>query len=80
MTRRTTVSADAADLALLSDEARRRGLSLSAVLREAIAEKAAAVRKSRPRPSFGIVSIGPVDGMSLSELSWRDEDSPVRGD
>jgi hypothetical protein len=80
MTRRTTVTAEADDLALLEDEARRRGVSLSAVLREAVAEKAAEVRRTRPRPRFGIVSIGAVDGRSPSELSWRDEDSPARGD
>jgi len=80
MTRRTTVSAEAEDLAVLEGEARRRGVSLSAVLREAVADKAAAVRRTRPKPRVGIVAIEPDDGMPLSELSWRDEDSPARGD
>lgn len=74
------MTAEADDLALLADEARRRGVSLAAVLREAVAEKAAEVRRTRPKPRIGIVSIAPVNGMPLSELSWRDEDSPARGD
>jgi hypothetical protein len=79
MTRRTTLSADADDLAVLESEARRRGVSLARVLRELVAEKAAEMRRTN-RPTFGIVSLGPVDGTSLSELSWRDEDAPARGD
>ena len=79
MTRRTTLSAEADDLAVLEGEARRRGVSLAQVLRELVAEKAAEVRRAK-QPHFGIVSIGPVDGIPLSELSWRDEDSPARGD
>ncbi|HEX2304396.1 MAG TPA: CopG family transcriptional regulator [Gaiella sp.] len=79
MTRRTTVTADSDDLALLEDEARRRGVSLAAILREAVVAKAGEVRRNRPKPRFGIVSLGKIDGMSPSELSWRDEDSPARG-
>jgi hypothetical protein len=79
MIRRTTLSTDADDLAVLEDEARRRGLSLAALLREAVAEKADDVRERR-RPRFGIASIEPVDGKHLSELTWRDEDAPARGD
>lgn len=73
------MTAEADDLALLQDEANRRGVSLSALLREAVAEKAAEVRCRRPRPRFGIVSIDSGDGVALSELSWRDEESPARG-
>lgn len=75
MTRRTTVTAEADDLALLQDEARRRGVSLAAVLREAVAEKAAQVRRTRPRPRFGIVGSG---HGGLADLSWRDENAPFR--
>ena len=75
MTRRTTVTAEADDLALLADEARRRGISLSAVLREAVAEKAEEVRRARPRPRFGIVRSG---HGGLADLTWMDEDAPYR--
>ena len=75
MTRRTTVTAEADDLALLADEARRRRVSLATVLREAIAEKAAEVRRTRPRPRFGIVRSG---HGGLADLSWQDEDAPFR--
>jgi hypothetical protein len=54
MTRRTTVSADAEDLATLEGEARRRGSSLSAVLAEAVEEKAIAIKRAhRPRLGLG---------------------------
>ena len=53
MNRRTTVSADAGDLATLEAEARRHGRSLSAVLAEAVEEKAAAIRQAR-RPRVGL--------------------------
>ncbi len=79
MIRRTTLAADADDLALFEAEARRRGVSLAQVLREVVAEKANEIRAHR-RPRFGIVSLGSIDGISLSELSWRDEDAPARGD
>lgn len=80
MTRRTTVTADVSDLALLEDEARRRGVSLSAMLREAVAEKATELRRTRPKPRIGIVSVAAAAGTSLATLSWRDEDSPARGE
>lgn len=74
MTRRATVSAESDDLAVLESEARRRGVSLSAVLREAVAEKAAEVRRDR-RPRFPLFSSG---NGTLSEESWMDEDAPYR--
>jgi hypothetical protein len=51
--RRTTVTADDAALATLAAEARRRGVSLSAVLAEAVEDKAAAIRAAR-RPRVGL--------------------------
>ena len=76
MTRRTTLAADADDLRVLQDEARRRGVSLARVLRELVAKEAAEVRARRPKPRIGIFDSG---GAGLSELSWRDEESPARG-
>ena len=52
--RRTTLSADPSDLAVLEGEARRRGISLARVLREAVAREADDIR-ARRRPRFGIV-------------------------
>ena len=52
MNRRTTVNADAESLAVLEDEAKRRGQSLSTILAEAVSEKAAAVLGARP-PRLG---------------------------
>lgn len=57
MIERTTVSLDADDLAVLRDEARRRGVSLSAVLQQALAREARALRSSR-RPRTGVVRSG----------------------
>jgi hypothetical protein len=53
MNRRTTVSADAEDLATLELEARRRGSSLSSVLAEAVEEKAIAIKRTR-KPRLGL--------------------------
>jgi Ribbon-helix-helix protein, copG family len=54
MNRRTTVSADAEDLATLESEARRRGASLSSLLAEAVEEKASAIKRAhRPRLGLG---------------------------
>jgi hypothetical protein len=70
---RTTLAAETDDLALLKEEARRRGVSLAQVLRELVAREAATIRRGR-RPSFGFVTSG---GTSAAEQSWRDEDAPV---
>lgn len=53
MIERTTVTAESDDLAVLRDEARRRGVSLSTVLREAVSAHASALRRRR-RPRVGI--------------------------
>ncbi|MBS1843530.1 MAG: hypothetical protein JST53_03840, partial [Actinobacteria bacterium] len=53
MNRRTTVSANSESLAILEDEARRRGESLSNVLAEAVFEKANAILAAR-RPRLGL--------------------------
>jgi hypothetical protein len=65
-TTRTTVSADASDLETLRAEAQRRGTSLSAVLAEAVSEKAAAVRRRR-RPTVGVAESR--DGRSAAEVA-----------
>lgn len=66
MMRRTTVAADAEALATLEAEARRRSVSLSAVLAEAVEEKAEAIRAER-RPRLGVARSG--DGRSAAELT-----------
>jgi hypothetical protein len=70
--KRTTVSADPDDLYILEAEARRRGVSLTHVLREAVAEYAAEIRTAR-KPSFGIARGDP----GLSQMSVDDEVSPI---
>jgi hypothetical protein len=75
MTRRTTLAADADDLALLEAEARRRGVSLARVLRELVAREANALRASR-RPRFGVVA---GDGGSTRAIE-TDEQAPARGE
>jgi len=50
---RTTLAAEADDLAVLRDEAQRRQVSLAALLRSIVAQEAAALRTLR-RPRFGI--------------------------
>ena len=64
--RRTTVRAPTADLATLQAEADRRGVALAAVLSEAVAEKAASLRRRR-RPSVGIGRS--TDGRSAAEVT-----------
>ncbi|MGH2880188.1 MAG: hypothetical protein ACRDK4_11360 [Solirubrobacteraceae bacterium] len=64
--RRTTVAAKRASLETLEAEARRRGVSLSSVMAEAIDEKAKALHSSR-RPRLGIARSS--DGRSAAELT-----------
>jgi hypothetical protein len=72
MVRRTTVSADADDLAVLESEARRRGVSLSALLREAVEHEAGRLR-SKTAPRFGIVR---GDGSATATIA-ADEKAPA---
>jgi hypothetical protein len=53
MMRRTTVAADREALDTLEAEARRRGVPLTAVLAEAVEDKAASIRAAR-RPRVGL--------------------------
>ena len=64
--RRTTVTADVDALATLEAEARRRAVSLSAVLAEAVDEKAQAIRAGR-RPRLGIARSS--DDRSAAEVT-----------
>jgi hypothetical protein len=64
--RRTTVSARRSSLETLEAEARRRGVTLTAVLSEAIDEKASALHAAR-RPRLGIARS--TDGLSAAELT-----------
>jgi hypothetical protein len=72
MVKRTTVSADSDDMAVIEYEAKRRGVSVTFVLREAVAVYAAEVRTAR-RPSFGIGHGGP----DLAQASVDDEEAPI---
>lgn len=65
-TRRTTVTAREESLRTLEAEAQRRRLSLSAVLAEAIDEKARAIRQRR-RPRVGVARSS--DGRSAAEVT-----------
>jgi hypothetical protein len=73
-TRRTTLAADADDLALLNEEANRRGVSLAQLLRELVAKKADELRGQR-RPHFGVVRVGG----GVAQASVADEEAPLRG-
>lgn len=64
--RRTTVSADRDALRTLEAEADRRGVALATLLREAVEEKAQALRLTR-RPRVGIGRS--TDGRSAAELT-----------
>jgi hypothetical protein len=66
MTRRTTVAADRKALDTLEAEAHRRGVPLTALLAEAIEEKAASIRAAR-RPRVGIGRS--TDGRSAADLT-----------
>ena len=71
MKRRTTVTAETDDLAVLAREAARRGTSLGQLLGEAVAEKAQQVRHGR-RLRVGTFSAD----VSIAQLLERDEESP----
>lgn len=64
--RRTTVSATAEDLRTLETEAARRGVPLTVVLRDAVEDKARAIREGR-RPRVGVARSS--DGRSAAELT-----------
>jgi hypothetical protein len=66
MVRRTTVAADSEALDTLAGEARRRGVPLTAVLAEAVQEKAASIRSAR-RPRLGLGRS--TDGRSAAEVT-----------
>jgi len=68
MNRRTTLSANVEALSTLESEARRRGASLSAVLAEAVEEKAATIRQAhRPRLGLGRSNDGGSAAKSATE-------------
>jgi hypothetical protein len=71
--RRTTLAADSDDLAVLESEARRRGVALAQVLREAVEREAARLRGETP-PRFGIVR---GDGTATRTIA-NDEHAPAR--
>ena len=64
--RRTTVSAPQAAIRTLEAEAERRSVPLATVLREAVEEKAKALRNRR-RPRVGVARS--TDGRSAAELT-----------
>jgi len=64
--RRTTVAASRDSLQTLEAEARRRGVSLSVLMAEAIDEKAVSLRSAR-RPRVGVARSH--DGRSAAELT-----------
>lgn len=73
--RRTTVPAESDDLAILKLEARRRGVSLGALLKEMVGREAAAIRSSH-RPRTGVVN-RPV---SIAAAMSEDSDAALRAD
>jgi hypothetical protein len=64
--RRTTVAASRSSLETLEAEARRRGVSLSALMAEAIEEKASKLHASR-RPRLGVARS--TDGRSAADVT-----------
>jgi hypothetical protein len=72
-TRRTTLSAERDDLALLQAEAERRGVSLALILRELVTKEAEALR-AKQRPRFGVARISE----GAATVAARDEDAPLR--
>jgi hypothetical protein len=75
MHRRTTVSAPAEALDTLQAEARRRGVSLTALLSEAVVEKAESLRAQR-RPRLGLGSS--TDGRSAAAVAAEPVARPPR--
>jgi hypothetical protein len=71
--RRTTVAAEQDDLAVLEHQARKRGVTLSQVLREAVEHEAQRLREDAA-PRFGIVR---GDGNTTQRIA-DDEHAPVR--
>jgi metallophosphoesterase superfamily enzyme len=71
--RRTTVAAESDDLAVLESEARRRGIALAQVLREAVEREARRLRR-KAEPRFGIVR---GDGTATGLIA-SDEHAPAR--
>jgi hypothetical protein len=72
-TRRTTLAAEADDLAVLQSEARRRGVSLARILRETVAREAAQLR-ARNRPRFGVAT----SDRGAARAAAEDEHAPAR--
>lgn len=64
--RRTTVSAPTSVIRTLEAEAQRRRVPLATLLREAVEEKAAALRRGR-RPRVGVARS--IDGRSAAEVT-----------
>jgi hypothetical protein len=71
--RRTTVAAERDDLAVLEREARRRGVSLARVLREAVEREADRLRAGAS-PRLGVVH---GDGSATRQIAG-DEHAPAR--
>lgn len=71
--RRTTVAAEGDDLAVLESEARRRGVALAQVLREAVEREAGRLRGGTV-PHFGITT---GDGKATRAIA-ADEHAPAR--
>ena len=76
MHRRTTVNARAEALATLEAEARRRDLPLTAVLAEAVEEKAASIRAAR-RPRVGVARS--TDGRTAAQVTGEPVARPPLG-
>lgn len=72
---RTTVTADRADLDTLRAEAKRRGVSLNAMLAEAVQDKAQALRQ-RQRPQVGVARSS--DGRSAADVAAEPVARPPR--
>ncbi len=72
---RTTLVADASDLVVLKEEARRRGISLAKLLGEVVGREAAAIRSSL-RPRVGVVD----RRTDIARAMEEDLDGPARSE